>query len=203
MVYERVMAFEQLLDPVRHYSTMEIAWKLGLITGVVNHFTYQYPHQADLVTSFHAYGVANLFFFGAAYVLYRATTITSFLSAFAIFNAVYVSLSVVLKLVYNIYFRHRGIPTKLQMCATDWGLWAKYRDGTSMTTIAEMHNQLGLTSHISNPGDIIRIQPNHLSFCSIQAIEDIHGIKTKARKGAFYKDAATPANLPPGLFSIT
>jgi hypothetical protein len=140
------MALQQFLDPIRHYSTTEIAWKLGLITGVVNHFTYQYPHQADLVTSFHAYGVANVFFVGAAYMLHRASTITALLSAFVIFNATYVSISMVMKILYNVYFRHRGIPTRLRMCATDWGLWAEYRDGTSMTMIAEMHDELGSTS---------------------------------------------------------
>jgi hypothetical protein len=53
------------------------------------------------------------------------------------------------------------------------------------------------------PGDIVRIQPNHISFRSVQAIEDIHGIKTKARKGAHYNDVGKPVDLPPNLGNTT
>ena len=35
-------------------------------------------------------------------------------------------------------------------------------------------------------GDIVRIQPNHISFNSLEAIEAIHGVHTKARKGEVY-----------------
>jgi hypothetical protein len=52
-------------------------------------------------------------------------------------------------------------------------------------------------------GDMVRIQPNHISFNSIQAIEDIHGTKTKVHKGRFYKDVGGLPELPPNIVSAT
>jgi hypothetical protein len=53
------------------------------------------------------------------------------------------SLSVLFKVVYNVYFRHRGIPSKFTLSATDWGLWARYQDGTVLRRVMELHNELG------------------------------------------------------------
>lgn len=36
-------------------------------------------------------------------------------------------------------------------------------------------------------GDVIRIQPNHLSFNTIDAIEDVHGHRSKLHKLEPYK----------------
>jgi hypothetical protein len=35
-------------------------------------------------------------------------------------------------------------------------------------------------------GDVIRIQPNYLSFSSLQAIEDLYGTNTEASKSELY-----------------
>jgi hypothetical protein len=37
-------------------------------------------------------------------------------------------------------------------------------------------------------GDVVRIQPDHISFSSLEAFEIIHGIRTKTRKGDLYRD---------------
>jgi len=35
-------------------------------------------------------------------------------------------------------------------------------------------------------GDVVRIQPNHLSFSSLAAVDDIHGLRTPAGKASQY-----------------
>jgi hypothetical protein len=35
-------------------------------------------------------------------------------------------------------------------------------------------------------GDVVRIQPNYLSFSSLQAIEDVYGTSTEATKSEMY-----------------
>jgi len=35
-------------------------------------------------------------------------------------------------------------------------------------------------------GDVVRIQPNHISFNSLAAIDAIHGVHTPTRKGELY-----------------
>jgi len=58
--------------------------------------------------------------------------------------------------------------------------------------------------HISNSGDIVRLQPNHISFSSLEAVEAIHGVRTKTRKGEVYETVMrhTPT-APLTLFSET
>jgi hypothetical protein len=51
-------------------------------------------------------------------------------------------------------------------------------------------------------GPIVRVQPNHISFNTVKAIEDIHGIHTTARKGLMYEISGWPG-MPAGLFSET
>jgi len=45
-------------------------------------------------------------------------------------------------------------------------------------------------------GDVIRIQPNHLSFGSVEAIEDIHGAKSKLSKLEPYVSQFTSESGP-------
>ena len=47
-------------------------------------------------------------------------------------------------------------------------------------------------------GPVVRIQPNHISFNTVNAVEDIHGTRTKARKGLMY-EITTPPGLTKGL----
>jgi len=35
-------------------------------------------------------------------------------------------------------------------------------------------------------GDVVRIQPNHISFNSLSAMDAIHGVHTQAEKGELY-----------------
>ena len=49
------------------------------------------------------------------------------------------------------------------------------------------------------PGDVVRIQPNSISFCTIEAVEDIYGHSTKCGKGELYKVVLTPAGVPPSI----
>jgi hypothetical protein len=129
---------------------METAWKLGLITGAANHFTCQYPHQVDLKTSLGVYGVNNLFFFGTTFMPGGQSTLMGTLLAIATFNITHLSLSLLFKIFYNVFFRHRGIPTTFRMSATDWWLWIKYRDGVAMKAAGEMHDKLGSLMAIFN-----------------------------------------------------
>jgi hypothetical protein len=48
-------------------------------------------------------------------------------------------------------------------------------------------------------GDAVRIQPNYISFCSVEAVEDIYGYSTKCNKGEFYKVVLTPQGVPPSI----
>jgi hypothetical protein len=140
-----------ILD-LEHSSTIEIAWKLGLITGAVYHFTCQYPAQVDVVTTLIAYTIATAVFLVVAFLPEQPPTPTGILFGLVIFNTIYVlplkntnqiSLAVLLKLVYNIFLRHRGIPTTYRLSATDWGLWAWQTGGVSIVNIMQLHEELG------------------------------------------------------------
>ena len=53
------------------------------------------------------------------------------------------------KLIYNIYFRHRGIPTKFAWAATDLVYWDVYRKGQSHTQIEFLHKAMGRSQPFS------------------------------------------------------
>lgn len=53
----------------------------------------------------------------------------------------------------------------------------------------------------SYAGDIVRIQPNHISFNSLAAVEDIHGVRTKALKTEAYSNVMKAPIFPASLFS--
>lgn len=50
-------------------------------------------------------------------------------------------------------------------------------------------------------GDVVRIQPNHISFRSIDAVTQIHGIKSAAQKGEFYHSVIRPPDTPTNLLT--
>ena len=59
-------------------------------------------------------------------------------------------------------------------------------------------------SWLTESGDVVRIQPNHISFNSLAACEAIHGIRTTARKGQLYTNVMRMnASSPLTLFSET
>ena len=50
------------------------------------------------------------------------------------------------KLIYNIHFRYRGIPTKFAWAATDLTYWNVYRKGQSHRQIEFLHKTMGRSS---------------------------------------------------------
>ena len=52
--------------------------------------------------------------------------------------------------------------------------------------------------YIIHKGDVVRIQPNHLSFTSFKAIQDIHGFKGKSVKGELYDNLFRPPGAEAG-----
>lgn len=62
-----------------------------------------------------------------------------------------------------------------------------YFKTSGVRKLQKLHAELG--SPIASsliPGDVVRIQPNHISFNTEAAIEDIHGMRTTLRKGEPY-----------------
>jgi hypothetical protein len=112
----------------------------------------------------------------------------------------------VMKIIYNVYFRHRGIPTKTMISMTDWGLWRFAINGTSHLKTAELHKELGIDSCDDvaklTAGDVVRIQPNHISFNSVKALEDIYGTRSVTLKGPFYDHVLRPSNFPTNLLNV-
>ena len=52
------------------------------------------------------------------------------------------------KTVYNVQFRHRGIPGKFQYKATDWALWKHVEMGNPLKAVAELHWKLGSSTMV-------------------------------------------------------
>ena len=48
-------------------------------------------------------------------------------------------------------------------------------------------------------GDVIRLQPNYLSFISLQAIEDIYGTNTEASKSDMYSTFGSENGFRPSI----
>ena len=115
-----------------------------------------------------------------------------------------ISVAVVSKFIYNIYFRHRGIPTKVEMSATDWGLWRFSKNGDSHLKVQELHKELGIKILLHDwlLGDVVRIQPNHISFMSLTAMEEIHGTRSAAQKAPFYRQVLRRAKFPSNLVNV-
>jgi hypothetical protein len=109
-----------------------------------------------------------------------------------------------LKLLYNVGFRHAGIPGRFWYKATDFGLWRAYQPGVPHQIIQAMHEEMGSQIVVSDvAGDVIRLQPNHISFRTVDAIEDIHGSRTKAKKGEIYENVVRPPGKPANIIDAT
>jgi len=61
--------------------------------------------------------------------------------------------------------------------------------------------KLLLSLSLTDLGDVVRIQPNHISFRSIDAVTEIHGIKSAAQKGEFYHSVIRPPDTPTNLLT--
>lgn len=74
--------------------------------------------------------------------------------------------------------------------------------------VYDLHRKHGILLNLQNvfkAGDVVRIQPNHLSFTNIEALHDIYGFQAKAVKGDMYVNIfqLTGASVGQNLFSST
>ena len=49
--------------------------------------------------------------------------------------------------MYNVYFRHRGIPSKFRYAASDWSFWKIAQFGQPYIFLSNLHAELGILSH--------------------------------------------------------
>jgi hypothetical protein len=114
--------------------------------------------------------------------------------------------------VYNVYFRHCEIRTKFYLAASDWSFWKIHTYNKPYTYLSNLHAELGIPfapasftayscAQALNLGDVVRIAPNHISFASTQALEEIYGYSTKCNKSEFYSNVARKSDMPPSIFS--
>jgi hypothetical protein len=109
-----------------------------------------------------------------------------------------------LKTVYNVYFRHGGIPTKSMLAASDWTMWKSCQFAHPHKLLTDLHQELGSSFQLFLIlGDVVRIQPNHVSFTNLTALNDIYGHNTKSNKSELYQDVIKNSATPASVFSET
>ena len=139
---------------------------IGLIAGCTHHFLVQYPSQATFLKTLFVFGVFNNIFC-LSHLHSRdewhslVSEVSQLLTAMFIFNIVYVYhfpkysnvykilAALVLKTVYNVFFRHRGIPGKFVYKASDWAFWKDSQMGDPSIAIAALHRDLGSSTKSS------------------------------------------------------
>src|SRR6266496_5176428 len=103
---------------------LDTIW-LALVAAIVHHFTVQYPNQVNLFKTLLVFVFLNaIFLVLEVKSRSQSAALSSQMSVDVfIFNTVYVShfskcsnsqtsAALLIKTVYNVYFRHRGIPGK-------------------------------------------------------------------------------------------
>lgn len=151
-----VIPLQQAFEIIQAYSMMELALKAGMVAGVVHHFTCHVPKQVDVLIALLFWTAGNVLIIVASLWFQRQSDLVA---GVMIFNAVYVSpietridakvsVALISKAVYNVCFRHRGIPTKFAISLTDWGLWGYSTGGYSHLKISELHHELGSVSKV-------------------------------------------------------
>jgi hypothetical protein len=131
-----------------------MAIQLGFAVGVIYHFVIQYPLQAGIFTTLYSSLGVNIAFMILVHLGDDESSFTEGMELFLVFNCTWGSISMalanekittaaILKIVYNVYFRHRGVPTKFWWAATDLRYWNAYRSGQSHGVIAQLHRELG------------------------------------------------------------
>jgi len=146
---------KQVVEVIRHSTTFEIALGAGLVAGSVYHFTCQYPKQRDALPSIYMFLAGQLWFVSAILVSLGNHTILSVCGNYFLFDLIYVlspsdlaylqfGMAVILKTIYNVYFRHSGIPTKFLFAASDWTLFRHAQNKTYELKVQELHKQLGI-----------------------------------------------------------
>jgi len=127
---------------------------IALIGGSIHHVVFQYPNQASLFSTLSGVALSNGLIF--CYEIYFKAHLQLFrhMAALFIFNIVYVPTSAswfnrqitsafIFKTLYNVYFRHHGIPGQFWYCTTDWAFWRQVQVGQPYELIANFHRQSG------------------------------------------------------------
>ena len=138
------------------YPILQSVPSLGLITGIIHHFLVQYPRQASIFRTIYAYVIGNLVFVALTRLQPgKATPFSGILLRLTQFNFLYVcpcyfkllnlkiSTALLLKVMYNVAFRHCGIPTKFWWAATDFRYSNSFGTGQSHKEIEALHKTLG------------------------------------------------------------
>jgi hypothetical protein len=139
---------------------------LGLLTGLIHHVFLQYPSQKPLFFTLYTCLLENVVFMT---LLVTGMDVSYFslaewilkVKAFFIFNLSMVFLSklfsnkeqssaLFFKTIYNVYFRHRGIPTKFRYAASDWSFWKIVQFGQPYVFLSNLHAELGILPHYSD-----------------------------------------------------
>lgn len=82
--------------------------------------------------------------------------------------------------------------------------WKKTQFGKPYLVIADLHRELGTLLEsimLIYIGDVARIQPNHIVFNNINAIDDIYGHNTKTNKSEAYTATIGMSKYPPSIIS--
>src|SRR5271163_694212 len=146
---------KEAFETIQQSSTFEIALGSALVAGAVYHFTCQYPKQRDALPSLYIFLVGELWFVTAILLSMGNHSIFGICRNYLLFNLIYVripsdltylqfGMAVILKTIYNVYFRHRGIPTKFSFAASDWTLFMHANKKTCELKVQELHKQLGM-----------------------------------------------------------
>jgi hypothetical protein len=108
-----------------------------------------------------------------------------------------------LKGVYNIY-RLRKFPGGIRWALSDLTYVYHALKGDLHLQVIELHRKYGTSpSTSSDIGDVVQIQPNHISFTCVEAIQDIHGMKAKPVKGDIYNNLFQPPGTKVGANLLT
>src|SRR5271163_4779332 len=145
---------KEAFETIQQSSTFEIALGSALVAGAVYHFTCQYPKQRDALPSLYISLAGELWFVTAILLSMGNHTIFGICRNYLLFNLIYVripsdltylqfGMAVILKTIYNVYFRHRGIPTKFLFAASDWPFWYIMTFQKPHIALQKLHEELG------------------------------------------------------------
>ena len=188
---------------------------MGMISSVAYHFRCQYPGQVDVSTLFILLCNSEYWFFRGLCVQRNKSVVSLYLSSYSSIQFGHCMGRLEITLTLRLLSLLCGI-----LFTTFTSITLEFRPSLNSVpligacgNIARMaHYILRLDKCIENlvqsfnsliEGPIVRIGPNHISFNSLKAIEDIHGTKTKARKGLMYDTVMTLTGLPSSISNST
>lgn len=144
---------------VQYWSNDQFITIFSIFAAIFHHFSFQYPIQAKFFSTFYGHiAIISTFLLLSNYVrglqglfeLCKSTAIFSFLYVY--YYLIYwitdskISATIILKIIYNIAFRHRNIPGSIWYKATDWAFWWSFRHGRSYLQIEAFHQKFGILS---------------------------------------------------------